>query len=101
MSKDRIKEFDWYLVFHDDRGNYVMGYGYESKPAIMDMKYALDALAEDQELIAAIPDFHKVMDYICFGVMNYKKFAKYIVKQEEKMTKEEDNIKKKKKGKNK
>lgn len=94
-----IKEFSYYLVFMDDKANYVMAYGYERKPGILEFKYAIDALVNDPELSAAIPDFHKIIDYICFDVMPHKKFIKYMNKWEEKMSKLESKGKKKKKKK--
>lgn len=92
-----IKDFEYYLVFTDDNDNYIMAYGYERKPAILEMKYAIETLTNDPDLSAAIPDFKKVIDYICFDVMTHKKFIKYMVKQEEKMKKYDDKKTRKKK----
>lgn len=78
-----IKEFAYYLVFTDDKGQYIMAYGYNQKPAIIDMKVAIETLSTEKDLIAAIPNFHEVLDYICFSVMKHKKFIKYIDEQEE------------------
>ncbi len=87
--KLEIKEFEHYIVFKDSNDNYVMGYGYPDAPTILDMKYAFDTLSKDQELAAAIPDFHRVFDYISVDVMTHKKFIKYMGKQEEKLRKAE------------
>lgn len=88
MSTDNklleIKEFPYYLVFMDDKGQYIMAYGYNQKPAIIDMKVAIETLSTEKDLIAAIPNFHEVIDFICFSVMKHKKFIKYIDEQEEK-----------------
>ncbi len=92
----QIKEFEYYLVFTDTNGNYIMAYGYNQKPAIMEMKYAIEALAKEEDLIVAIPNFHQIIDYICFDVMKHKKFIKYMTAQEEKMQKAENKLKKKK-----
>lgn len=92
-----IKEFEYYLVFTDTNSNYIMAYGYTQKPAIMEMKYAIEALSQEQDLIAAIPNFHQVIDYVCFQVMKHKKFLKYMEEQEAKMAKAEAKAEKKKK----
>ncbi len=84
-----IKEFEYYIVFKDSNNNYIMGYGYPDAPTILDMKYAFDTLSKDQELVAAIPDFHRVFDYISVDVMKHKKFIKYMSEQEEKLRKAE------------
>ena len=84
-----IKEFEYYIVFKDSNNNYIMGYGYPDTPSILDMKYAFDTLSKDQELVAAIPDFHHVFDYISVDVMKHKKFIKYMTEQEEKLRKAE------------
>lgn len=78
-----IKEFPYYIVFMDDKGQYVMAYGYNKKPAVVDMRVAIDTLSTEKDLIAAIPNFHEVMGYICVSIMKYKKFIKYIEDQEE------------------
>ena len=92
----QIKEFEYYLVFTDTNGNYMIAYGYNQKPAIMEMKYAIEALAKEEDLISVIPNFHQIIDYICFDVMKHKKFIKYMIAQEEKMQKAENKLKKKK-----
>lgn len=99
MNMD-IKDFEWYIVFMDSKENYVMAYGYSDRPAIIDMKYAFDALAKEDDLAVAIPDFHNIMDYVCVDVMSHKKFMKYMVDQEAKMKKLETKKEKKKKVKN-
>ena len=86
-TKEINKEFEYYLVFMDDRSNYVMAYGYSHKPAIIEFKYAIEALSNDEELIIAIPNFKNIIDYICFEVMSHKKFIKFMVEQEKKMRK--------------
>lgn len=90
-----VKEFSHYIVFKDTNNNYVMAYGYEDAPVILDMKYAFDSLSKDAELAIAIPDFHKVFDYITVDVMTHKKFMKYVTEQEEKMQKMEKKSSKK------
>jgi hypothetical protein len=89
-KKFEIREFEYYLIFMDDHGNYVNAYGYQQPPAIIDMKYAIETLSKEEDLIAAIPNFHNIIDYICFEVMTHKKFIKYMVKQEKKMSKLKD-----------
>lgn len=96
-----VKEFSHYIVFKDSNNNYVMAYGYEGAPAILDMKYAFESLGNDPELQVAIPDFHKVFDYITVDVMTHKKFMKYVAEQEEKMQKLESKTETKKSKKDK
>lgn len=84
-----IKEFEWYIVFKDSKNNYVMAYGYKDIPVILDLKYAFETLAKEEDLIHAIPDFHKIMDYICVDIMSHDKFIKYVETQENKMQKNE------------
>ena len=55
-----------------------------------------EALAKEEDLISVIPNFHQIIDYICFDVMKHKKFIKYMTVQEEKMQKAENKLKKKK-----
>lgn len=85
----KVKEFSHYIVFKDSNNNYVMGYGYEDSPTILDMKYAFDTLSKDPELVVAIPEFSRVFDYISVDVMTHKKFIKYMEEQEQKLRKME------------
>lgn len=99
MSKKtelEINEHDYYIVFTDSEDNYIIGYGYEQKPAIIDFKYAFEQLSNEQDLVETIPDFKKIVDYISVSIMNHKKFVKYMIKQEENAQKAEKKQKKKK-----
>jgi hypothetical protein len=80
-----FKEFEYYLVFMDNNYNYVMAYGYNHKPSILEFKYAIETLSNDEELIVAIPNFKNIIDYVCFDVMSHKKFIEYMVQQEDLM----------------
>lgn len=85
-----IKKFDYYLVFVDDRKNYIVAYGYNCRPSILEFKYAVETLSNDKHLEKSIPDFHQIIDFICFEVMSYKKFLKYMEKQEKKLKEENE-----------
>jgi len=91
-----IKEFDYYLVFMDSNANYVISYGYETRPAVIDIKYAFEQVANEPDLVAAIPDWKTQLDYVSIETMNHKKFVKYMVEQEKKAKKVEKKAKKKK-----
>lgn len=80
-----IRKFDYYIVFTDDHKNYICAYGYKKRPCILDFKYAVETLNQDKNLEETIPDFHDIFDFICFDVMSYKKFMKYMDKQEKKL----------------
>lgn len=95
-----IKDFEYYLVFLDSKDNYVISYGYEERPAVIDIKYAFDQLPKEEDLKAAIPNLEKVFDYISVDIMNHDKFLKYMEKQEKKAAKAEKKMKKKGKKKN-
>ena len=100
MSKSEmeIKEFNWYLVMMDSNSNYVISYGYNERPAIIDLKYAFEQLVKEPDLIAIIPDWEKQVDYVSVDIMGHEKFVKYMVKQE-KLAKKADKKSKKKKEK--
>jgi len=89
-----IKEFEYYLVFMDSNKNYVISYGYEQLPAVIDLKYAFEQLAKEEDLASVIPDWKNQIDYVSVDIMNYNKFIKYMIKQEKLAKKAE-----KKKGK--
>ena len=96
MSKElELIEYNWYLVFQDQKGSYMIAYGYEEKPVIMEFKGALEQFSKEPDLIAAIPDFEKIIDLVCFDVMDHKKFIKYMEKQEKKAEKADKKAKKK------
>jgi len=67
----------------DDNENYLTAYGYDHKPAVIEFKYALDAMENDYDLSILIPNFSEIKDFICFEVMRYKKFVKFMKKQEQ------------------
>ncbi len=98
MSKSEmeIKEFNYYLVFMDSNSNYVISYGYEQRPAVIDLKYAFDQVSKEPDLAAVIPDWQKQIDYVSVDIMGHEKFVKYMVKQE-KQAKKVDKKKKKEK----
>lgn len=77
-----MKDYEYYLVFMDDRSNFLTAYGYDHKPAIIEFKYALEALQNDKEVNSLIPNLMEIFDYICFETMTNKKFVKYMKKQE-------------------
>ena len=97
MSKSEleIKEFDWYLVFMDSHDNYVISYGYEQRPAVIDLKYAFGQVTKEEDLVAVIPDWKKQVDYVSVAIMDHEKFVKYMVKQEKLANKAEKKSKKK------
>jgi hypothetical protein len=107
LSKDKeelaIIEHKWYIVFQDQKQNYMIAYGYEEKPIVMEFKGALEQFAKEPELKAAIQDFEQIIDLVCFDVMDHKAFVKYMEKQEKKAQKIEKKVeksaKKEKKGK--
>jgi len=99
MSKEstlEIKEFEFYLVFMDSSQNYVISYGYEQRPAVIDLKYAFDQVSKEPDLVAVIPDWQKQVDYVSVETMNHKRFIKYMVEQEKLAQKAEKKSKKKK-----
>jgi len=91
-----IKDFEYYLVVMDSRQDYIISYGYEEFPLILDIKYAFEQIPKEPDLIAAIPDWQKVFDYASIEIMTHKKFIKYMLKQEEKAAKQDKKKKKKK-----
>jgi len=93
-----IKEFDWYVVFMDSAGTYVISYGYEQRPAVIDLKYAFEQVTKEPDLVQTIPEWKKQVDYVSVDIMNHKSFIKYMVKQEE-IAKKLEKKSKKKKGK--
>lgn len=96
MAKEtEMIEHNWYIVFQDQKGNYMIAYGYEEKPIIMEFKGALEQFSKEPDLKAAIPDFEKIIDLVCFDVMDHKTFVKYMEKQEKKMQKAEKKTQKK------
>lgn len=97
-SELEIKDFEYYVVLMDSNDNYVISYGYEQRPAIIDLKYMFEQIIADKTsgLHSAIPDFEKVIDYVSVDIMNHKKFVKYMEKQEENADKAEKKTKKKK-----
>jgi len=102
MSKKKkaemeIREFEYYLVVMDSRQNYIISYGYEDFPLIIDIKYAFEQMAKEPDIVSVIPDWKKNMDYASIDIMNHKKFLKYMEKQEKKAQKEEKKSKKKNK----
>ncbi len=90
-----IKEFDYYIVFQDSNANYIIAYGYKSKPTVMDLKFAFEQIITEQDLNEVIPNFKQIVDYISIDIMQYDKFVKYMEKQESKAIKTENNLKKK------
>lgn len=100
MSKSEleIKDFEYYVVLMDSNENYVISYGYEQRPAIIDLKFMFEQLITDKTsgLHEAIPDFKKVIDYVSIDIMNHKKFVKYMEKQETIANKKEAKAKSKK-----
>ena len=93
-----IKDFEYYVVLMDSNENYVISYGYEQRPAIIDLKFMFEQLITDKTsgLHEAIPDFEKVIDYVSIDIMNHKKFLKYMEKQEKKADKADKKKKKRK-----
>lgn len=91
MAVLEIKKFDYYIVFTDDHKNYIAAYGYERRPSILEFKYAIETLSNDKHLSESIPGFHDIFDFICVDVMTYKKFMKYMDKQEKKSKEKEDD----------
>lgn len=91
-----IIEHKWYIVFQDQKENYMMAYGYEEKPVVMEFKGALEQFVKEPELKEAIQDFENIVDLVCFDVMDYDKFIKYMEKQEKKAAKAEKKKSKKK-----
>lgn len=89
QKKMEIKDFEYYVVLMDSNDNYVISYGYEQRPAIIDMKYMFEQIMSDKTsgLHEAIPDFEKVIDYVSVDIMKHKRFIKYMDKQEEKTKK--------------
>lgn len=98
MSKENnnisIIEHNYYIVFMDQKGSYMMAYGYEEKPIVMEFKGALEQFSKEPDLKAVIPDFEKIVDLVCFDVMNHKTFVKYMEKQEKKAAKVEKEVEK-------
>ena len=94
MGKKELEmvEYNWYIVFMDQKGNYMIAYGYEEQPIIMEFKGALEQFAKEPDLIAAIQDFEKIVDLVCFEVMNHKRFVKYMEKQEKRAQKIEKEV---------
>lgn len=78
----QAKKFEFYIVFMDDKSNYLTAYGYDHSPVILDFKYAIESLSTDEEIKNLIPDFEKILDYICFKTMGYSEFVRYIESQE-------------------
>ena len=98
MSKNKleIQDFEYYVVLMDSNDNYVISYGYEQRPAIIDLKFMFEQIISDKTsgLHEAIPDFEKVIDYVSVDIMNHKKFMKYMDKQDAKDAKAEKKNKK-------
>jgi hypothetical protein len=90
-----IIEYNYYLVFQDQKGNYMIAYGYEEKPIVMEFKGALEQFSKEESLKSVIPDFEKIIDLVCFDVMDHKTFVKYMEKQEKKAAKAEKKAEKK------
>ena len=96
-SLDEFKEFNYYIVFQDQKQNYMIAYGYEEKPIVMEFKNALEQFSKEKDLKDIIPDFEKIIDLVCFDVMDHKTFIKYMEKQEKKAKKAKKKNKKEKK----
>lgn len=94
---EEYKEFNYYIVFMDQKDSYMIAYGYEEKPIVMEFKGALEQFSKEPDLKAAIPDFEKIIDLVCFDVMDHKTFINYMEKQEKKAAKAEKKSKKKEK----
>lgn len=93
MSKkeSEVKEYEFYVVLMDSNDNYVISYGYDQRPTIIDLKFMFEQLITDKTsgLHTAIPDFEKVIDYVSLDIMSHSKFIKYMGKQEKKAEKAE------------
>lgn len=87
MDTQNLKEFNYYIVFMDHNSTYMMAYGYNEKPIIMEFMGAVEQFSKEQELKDAIADFEKIIDLVCFEVMDYDTFIKYIEEQEKKAAK--------------
>ncbi len=78
-----VKKFNYYIVFMDTNGIYLTAYGYDEKPVIMNFFVAVKQLSEEKDLAAAIPNFHEVIDYVGFEIMEYDDFIKYLDKDQQ------------------
>jgi len=80
-KKIEIKNFDYYIVFMDSNQKYIMAYGYDHIPSILEMKCAIETLSLDKDIALNIPNLEEVLDYICFYVMVYDEFITYMDNQ--------------------
>lgn len=77
------KDYNYYVVFMDNKDNFIEAYGYEEKPNVLDLKYAFgDMLEADSMFSKSVPDAQKVFDYVTVDIMKHKKFVKYMEDQE-------------------
>ena len=95
INLNNIKKFNYYLVFMDQKENYITAYGYNERPIILEFKNALEQFSNEEDLKETIPNFENIIDFVCFDVMKYKKFIKYLEKQGKKAKKTEKKSNKK------
>jgi len=76
-----IKDFKYYLVVTDSNNQYIISYGYDVYPNILELKYVFSQLVQETDLIELIPDWSNNVDYTLIKIMKKNKFVKYMKTQ--------------------